>query len=195
MNHEFFASDVGDERDESPPADPEPEGDLDSRFTDLYECLRGIALRSLANERINHTLQATALVHEAWLRLSAAGDEPWLEKRAFVGICSRVLRQVLVDHARRRAASKRGGNWGRISLHDVAVGEEEDPRDVLALDDALTRFAVHHARAARVVELRFFGGLDLEETAKCLSVSPRSVTGDWQFARAWLARSLEEEEA
>jgi RNA polymerase sigma factor (TIGR02999 family) len=158
----------------------------------VYDDLRAIAAARLRGERSGHTLQPTALVHEAYLRLSEQRRRQWKERRQFFAVASRVMRQVLVDHARARQAAKRGGEATRIEV--TSLGEIPAPAevfDVLPLDEALTRLAALQPRLARVVELRFFGGLEVEETAALLDCSPRTVKRDWALARAWLVRELE----
>jgi RNA polymerase sigma factor (TIGR02999 family) len=160
----------------------------------VYEELRTIAAAQLRGERQEHTLQPTALVHEAYLRLSEQRRRQWKERRQFFAVASRLMRQVLVDHARARAAAKRGGEATRIEVTSLdALGEiAAAPQvfDVLPLDEALTRLAALQPRLAKVVELRFFGGLEVEETATLLDCSPRTVKRDWALARAWLIREL-----
>jgi RNA polymerase sigma-70 factor, ECF subfamily len=157
----------------------------------VYDDLRAIAAAKLRNERREHTLQPTALVHEAYLRLSEQRRRQWKERRQFFAVASRLMRQVLVDHARARSAAKRGGEATLIAV--TSLGEIAAPPevfDVLSLDEALTRLATLQPRLARVVELRFFGGLEVEETAALLDCSPRTVKRDWALARAWLVREL-----
>jgi RNA polymerase sigma-70 factor, ECF subfamily len=174
-----------------PAGQPPARGEaLDERTQSLYRTLRDLAAGSLARERAGHTLQPTALVHEAWLRLARDGTEAWGDEAQFLAAGARVLRQVLVDHARRRSAAKRGGDRLRVTLDELPAQSGAEALDVLALDEALERLAEQHPRAARVVELRFFAGLGGEEAARLLGISPRTVDGDWSFARAWLIRAL-----
>jgi RNA polymerase sigma-70 factor (ECF subfamily) len=166
-------------------------GAVTSLFDLLYRELRGLAVSAMRAERGNHTLQPTALVHEAFLRL--ADDTGSLEsRRHFFGVAASAMRRILVEHARARYAAKRGGHAPRVSIDDVAVAAPDtlDPVDLEALDAALTRLAAHDARQARVVELRYFAGLTVEETADVLAASPRTVKRDWQMARAWLRREM-----
>lgn len=150
--------------------------------------LRQLAAAHLRRERPDHTLQPTALVHEVYLRLVGASDVSWQDRSHFFGIAARLMRQILVDHARRRRAAKRGGLATRVTLDDdVAV---ERNLDVEALDEALARLAELDPRQGRVVELRFFGGLGVEETAEVLRISPTTVKREWRTARAWLYREL-----
>lgn len=155
----------------------------------VYDDLRRIARQRLRRERADHTLSATALVHEAYVRLLGQRAAEWRSRTHFFALSSQLMRRILVDHARRRAA--RGGA-GRLSLTcDAALGAEH-PRDVdlLALDAALDELARHDARAARLVELRFFGGLSNDEAAQALNVSRATAERDWAFARAWLHARL-----
>jgi len=164
--------------------------ELDAQLEELYGCLRELAGRWLARERPGHTLQPTALVHEAWLRLADADPASWPDRAQFAAACARTLRRVLVDHARTRGAQKRGEGQGRVTLVDLVGGEGEQLVDVLDIDACLERLAGDHPRPARVVELRFFAGLSIAEVAQLLEVSPRTVDSDWQFARAHLIRDL-----
>jgi RNA polymerase sigma factor (TIGR02999 family) len=152
----------------------------------LYDELRSMAARQLRGEAPGHTLQPTALVHEVYLRL-ARGREPGASDRAhLLAIAARVMRQVLVNHALARRTARRGGDRLRIGLDAAVDLFEERCRDLVALDEALTRLGEEHPRAARVVELRFFGGLTMEETAAALEASVRTVERDWTMARCWL---------
>jgi RNA polymerase sigma-70 factor, ECF subfamily len=155
----------------------------------IYQELRRQAARSLRRERRDHTLPATAIVHETYLRLVGDGS-PWVDRAHFFGVAARVMRQVLVDHARRRGAAKRGGSWSRVSVEGMGVAPpaRESELDVVVLDQALGELAALDPGKARVVELRFFGGLSLEETAETLGVSASTVTREWRMARAWLRR-------
>ncbi|MEZ4586642.1 MAG: sigma-70 family RNA polymerase sigma factor [Gemmatimonadales bacterium] len=156
----------------------------------IYSELHGIAERQMRNEREGHTLQPTALVHEAFLKLvdQRAG---WQNRAQFFGVAAQVMRRILVDHARRRRAQKRGGGEVQVTLDDVAadVGSPAS-LDLVLLDDALNKLAALDARQAKVVELRFFAGLSVEEAAEALGTSPATVKRDWQFAKAWLKREL-----
>jgi RNA polymerase sigma factor (TIGR02999 family) len=162
----------------------------DPEFDELYQSLRAIAGRALRRERRSHTLQATALVHEAWIKLSAE-DSVFSDRQRFMEQAARAVRQVLVDHARRRAASRRGGAHRRVTLTTSAFAAPEPAVDLLDLDGAMKSLAELHPRQAAVIELRFFGGFSGTEAASVLGVSPRTVDGDWHAARAWLARELE----
>lgn len=157
----------------------------------VYAELHRQAARALRREGNEHTLQATALVHEAYLRLVDQRRVEWRNRAQFFGIAAEVMRRVLVDHARARLASKRGGGMQRLSLDEIGdVSNAGGDTDVLALHDALERLALLDADQARLVELRYFGGLNIEETADALGVSPATVKREWTLARAWLRREL-----
>jgi RNA polymerase sigma factor (TIGR02999 family) len=158
----------------------------------VYEELRQRAARYLRRERPGHTLQTTALIHEAYLRLVDAKDVQWQGRAHFFAIAANLMRRILVDHARRRNADKRGGSFIRVPLDEavaVAVAKEVDV-DLLAIDEALDRLAAIDPQQARVIELRFFSGLSVEETAEALGVSLKTVKRDWSMARAWLRREI-----
>ena len=155
----------------------------------VYQQLRRRAAAYLRRERLNHTLQATALVHEAYLRLVDQKQAAWRNRAQFFGVASQMMRRILVDHARRRKMDKRSGRWVRVSLGDRA-GAADPGFDVLLLDTLLDKLAAFDPRKSRVVELRYFGGLTLEETAHVLTVSPTTVDREWRAARAWLHAEL-----
>ncbi|MCC6163018.1 MAG: sigma-70 family RNA polymerase sigma factor [Acidobacteria bacterium] len=159
-------------------------------FPRLYEELRRLAASALRRERAGHTLQPTALVHEAFLRLANSADVPWDSRDHFVAIAGRVMRQVLVDHARRKHAAKRSTGAVRVPLDDVDVPAATVDVDLVALDAAIVKLATFDPRQARIVELRFFAGLSVPETAALIGASERTVKRDWQIARAWLTREL-----
>lgn len=163
---------------------------LDRLLPRVYDELRRMARARLQRERPDHTLAATDLVHEAFLKMVPAGQVNWQNRAHFFAIASRAMRNVLVDHAVRRAAAKRGGGAQTVTLQDEGGASETSLEDLIALGDALERLERLDARQARVVECRFFGGLSLEETAEALNVSPATVSRDWTFARAWLHREL-----
>jgi RNA polymerase sigma factor (TIGR02999 family) len=172
------------------------DGDVSRRLFELvYEELRRLAGSLMRRERREHTLQPTALVHEAFLRLVGATDVAWQDRAHFMGIAARAMRQILVDHARRHGAVKRGGGMQRVTLTGAEPVAPHDAVEILELNDALERFAILDPRAARVLELRVFGGLTVQETAHLLEVSPRTVDGDWAVARMWLTRKLQSESA
>jgi RNA polymerase sigma factor (TIGR02999 family) len=190
---------------EAPPMEPSPaevtrllgeyrrgdRGALERLLPLVYRELRRIAAGALRAERSGHTLQPTALVHEAYLRLADQKDVRWQNRAHFLGCAAQVMRHVLVDAARARRAGKRGGDAARVTLTDaLGVAAEARGLDVVALDDALRALAALDARQARVVELRYFGGLSIGEAAEVLGVSPATVSADWAVARTWLRREL-----
>lgn len=158
----------------------------------FYGELRAIAGRLLAAERRDHTLQPTALVHEAWLRLATSSPLPEVPRADQLALAGRVLRQVLIDHHRARGAAKRGGGKVRVELDRERAGDEATLIDFEALHAALERLRATHARQAEVVLLRIFGGLTMDDIASSLGVSKRTAEGDWTVARAWLLRELAE---
>jgi len=163
--------------------------DADALAPLVYDELRKIAAAYMRRERPGQTLQATALVHEAYMRLANAG-QPWHDKKHFVGIAARSMRQILVERARARGAQKRWAGLNRVSLTD-SLAVATDPETMLpALDEALTRLEAIDAEQARIVELRFFAGLSIEETAEAIGVSPATLKRRWSLARAWLFREL-----
>ena len=164
------------------------------RLTPLVEAeLRRLARGYMRRERRGHTLQTTALVNEAFLRLTDARSIGWQDRAHFVGIAARLMRRVLVDYARARGYRKRGGEACRVTLDEGLVASPEPQLDVVALDRALEALAAVDARKSRVIELRFFGGLSVEETATVLHVSSDTVKRDWRLAKLWLLRELEGE--
>jgi RNA polymerase sigma-70 factor, ECF subfamily len=159
-------------------------------FADVYTELRAVAAGYLRRERKDHTLRPTALVHEVYLKLVDQTRVAWRSQAHFLAIASQAMRRILVDHARRRAATKRGGNRRRIALDDnLAVAANRD-EDVLELDAALTKLTKLDGRQANMIELRFFGGLSIAEVAKVTGISKRSVEREWTMVRAWLRREL-----
>jgi RNA polymerase sigma factor (TIGR02999 family) len=156
----------------------------------LYSELRRLASYYLQRERSNHTLQATALVHEAYLRLVDQNEGGWANRNQFMAVASQLMRRILVDYSRRHSSAKRGGNAEKVYLEESAVVSKGRAADVVELDDALTRLAELDPEQARLVEMRFFGGLSIEETAGVLGVSPATVKRNWSVAKAWLAREL-----
>lgn len=165
--------------------------DITPRLAELlYPELRALARRLMRAERRDHTLQPTAVVNEVFVRLVDQAGIDWQDRAHFVGIAARLMRQVLVDHARRRHAAKRGAAGERVTLDDAMIASTATAFDVLALDELLTRLATLDARHARVAELRVFGGLTTREIATHLGVSTRTIDGDWAVARMWLAREL-----
>lgn len=159
----------------------------------VYDELRALAQSFLMRERAGHTLEATALVNEAYLRLVDQNNADWQDRTHFFCMAAEMIRRILVDHARARATAKRGGGRQRLTLSEgveLVPDEDEDGIDILALEEAMNKLTEHNERQARVVELRFFGGLTVEETASVLNVSERTVKADWRFARAWLRRVI-----
>ena len=162
----------------------------------VHNELHRMALRYLAGERRDISLQATALVNEVCLRLLGWDQVRWKNRGHFFGVSAQMMRRVLVDIARRRRAERRGGAAViRVPIEDVDIADQQPDADLVALDEALERLASADPRKARVVELRFFGGLSMEETAQALNVSVRTVHNDWAFARAWLYRALRSADA
>lgn len=160
----------------------------------VYGQLRAIAQQRMADERRGHTLQATALVHEAYVRLLGRDGVEWAGRGHFFRAAAEAMRKILIDHARARNADKRGGGRKALSIVNVAdLAEDEDPAGFLALDEAMVRLEGADEQAAEVVRLRFYAGLSVEETADALGVSPRTVRRDWAFARAWLRETLQRE--
>src|SRR6266516_1060254 len=152
----------------------------------VYDELRRLAAAYMRRERKDHTLQTTALVHEACLRLIGQRDTAWQNRAHFVGVAAQMMRRVLVDHARAHLCRRRGGPQQRVSLDDVCISPRTHSADLVALDEALTRLAQTDARQAQSVELRFFGGLHNDETASTLGISTKTVNRDWLVAQAWL---------
>lgn len=162
----------------------------------VYEELKAIAIQRLRGERPDHTLQPTALVHEAFLRLVDQTRVQWQNRAHFCAVAANMMRRILVDHARGRAAEKRGAGRHKTPLLDtIGLARERNPVDIVALDDVLQELARLNERHARVVELRFFGGLNVEETAHTLGVSTATVKNDWRAARAWLLTQLTDHDA
>ena len=155
----------------------------------VYKELRLAAHRCLRAERADHTLQSTELVHEAYMRLAGDRPLPTENRTHFVAVAAKLMRQILVDYARRRGAAKRGPQY-KVELDENLDLAQQQPVDVVALDDAMTRLAKRDAQQERIVELRFFGGLTVEETAAALEISPATVKRDWNMAKAWLMREM-----
>lgn len=156
----------------------------------VYADLRRIAGRYIRSEKEGHTLQATALVHEAYLRLIRDPDQTWVNRAHFFGIAGQIMRNLLVDHARTAARSKRGGGAAAVQLDSSLEVGAVDPDELVALDEALKRLSVVDARASRIVELRYFVGLSNEEVAEVIGVSLKTVKRDWSAAKAWLRKEL-----
>ncbi len=156
----------------------------------VYGELRRLAHQYMRREKPGHTLQTSALVNEAYVRLVDQSKIQWESRAHFFGIAARLMRQILVDHARRQNFAKRGGGAIRVSLNEATNVAQEQSASVMALDDALNRLEKIDPRKSRIVELRFFGGMSIEETAEALKVSPGTVMRDWTFARAWLQKEM-----
>lgn len=156
----------------------------------VYDELRQLARRYLQRERADHTLQATGLVHEAYLRLVDETAATWQNRAHFFGVAAQLMRRILVDHARRHRAEKRGGAWDKIALDEALTPAPTPAVDLVALDDALNDLVTFDPRQSRIVELRFFGGLTNEEIGEVLGVSPRTVKREWRMAKAWLRREI-----
>ena len=163
---------------------------LDQLMPIVYDELRRQAARYLRREQAGHTLQTTALIHEAYVRLVDQRNMQWQNRAHFFGIAAQMMRRILVDHARSKKRVKRGGSEIRVSLDDVNVAAKGQDLDVVALDEALDRLAQIDEQQSRVVELRFFSGLSVEETAEVMGISKSTVKRDWSMAKAWLHREL-----
>jgi RNA polymerase sigma-70 factor, ECF subfamily len=155
--------------------------------------LHRLAHRYMAREKPGHTLQTTALVNEVYLRLVNVPEVSWQDRAHFFAISARMMRRILTDFARSRNYLKRGGDAVQVSLDEALVVSAGRDRDIVALDDALSQLSVLYARQSQVVELRFYGGLGVEETAEVLKISPETVKRDWKFARAWLLHEMKGE--
>ena len=158
----------------------------------VYDELRAMAAGFLRSERAGHTLQPTALVHEAFLKLVDQDRVEWQGRAHFFGIAAQAMRRILVDHARRRASAKRGGGWQRVTIDEALQLPATPEVEILELDEALEKLAVEDERAAKVVELKVFAGMTRDEIAHVVGVSPRTVDDDWALAKMWLRRELEE---
>jgi len=169
------------------------EGDreaLEALMPLVYDELRRLAHHYLRQERSDHTLQSTALVHEAYLRLAGQNAPQWQNRAHFFGIAAHIMRQILVEYARGRGAAKRGGSACRVSLDETIALPDQMDVDIVELDRALTGLAELDAQQSRIVELRFFAGLTIEDTSEVLGISPATVKRDWVTARAWLFRAM-----
>ena len=167
-----------------------PPPPTDEALASVYDELRRLAAFYLRHERSGHTLQPTALVHEVYLRLCQHGEIKWQDKSHFFSVAAPLMRHILVDYSRKRHAAKRGGEAQRISLDHAVLPIIERTADIVALDEALNGLAAIDPQQARIVELRFFSGLSIEETAGVVGLSPSTVKRDWNIAKAWLAREL-----
>jgi len=178
------------QHDKGDPDVKEPRGPSLALETTTYEALHQVAGRAMRNERAGHTLQATALANEAYLALVKQRNVSEGNRQQVIALGAQMMRRVLIDHARAKGRLKRGGDFGRVTLHDGAALGGGDAVELLALDEAMVKLAQVDERQCRVVELRFFGGLGNQEIADELNVSRRTVDGDWRIARAWLRREL-----
>ncbi len=156
----------------------------------VYDELRRLAQRHMRRERSGHTLQTTALIHEAYLRLIDQKEALWQNRAHFFAVAATLMRRILVDHARARHYQKRGGGAQQVTFDEALEVSDERAAEVIALDEALTALAEFDERKSRMVELRFFGGLSIEETAEVLGVSPGTVMRDWTLAKTWLQRTI-----
>lgn len=163
---------------------------LDALIPLVYEELRRLAQHYLQQERSDHTLQSTALVHEAYVRLVRQDLPQWQNRAHFFGVAAQLMRQILVDHARHRQAAKRGGDACRVTLDEGLLQARETEIDVILLDDALKGLAALDPQQSRIVELRFFAGLTIDDTSEVMGISPATVSRDWTSARAWLYREI-----
>jgi len=183
---------VGQSPDEAKEADPSAL----NRLTELlYEELHRLARRHMLGQRRGHTLRTTDLVNEAYLKLAHLKEREWDDRIHFLSVASRAMRSVLVDYARKRRYAKRGGDRVRVSIGDAGLVSEQPVAEVLAIDEALGRLSGLDPRKSQIVELRFFGGLSIEETAAVVALSPRTVKREWERARAWLRRELRQGQA
>ena len=165
---------------------------LDKLFPLVHSELRRIAQRQMSQERPGHTLQATALVNEAYLKLAGQQGFDWQNRAHFFAVCAQVMRHILIDHARAHARDKRGGGAIQVSLNDALVVADDQAAHFIALDEALRVLERLDPQKGKIVELRYFGGLSIEEVAEVLNVSPRTVRREWQRAKAWLYRMMTE---
>ena len=163
---------------------------LDALLPVVYEELRKQAARYLRRERPGHTLQTTALIHEAYMKLVDQKNVHWQNRAHFFGIAAQLMRRILVDHARTKKRAKRGGSNIRVSFNDANVPAPSQNFDIVAVDEALARLSEIDEQQSRIVELRFFSGLTVEETAEVLAISPATVKRDWSMAKAWLHREI-----
>ncbi len=169
--------------------------DLDALMAAIYDDLRRLAISQMRSERDDHTLQPTALVHEAYLRLIDQRSTEWKDRVHFFAVAARIIRRILVDHARERHALKRGGSAERVAIEALDHAATRDGVDLMLLDDALSQLAELDTTQAQIVELRYFGGLTIEEIAETLGIGKRSVDRHWQAAKAWLCFRLGGESA
>jgi len=165
---------------------------LDKLVPVVYQELRRLAAYYMRRERPGHTLQTSALVNEAYMRLVDYSQMRWQSRAHFFAVAAQAMRRILVEHARKRHFAKRGGGAVKVSLDEAAIVSQEQAADLVALDDALTSLEAMDERKARIVELRYIGGLNIEETAEVLAISPATVQREWRAAKAWLYREIKE---
>ena len=165
---------------------------LDRLVPLVYDELRRLARHFMRREREGHTLQTTALVNEAYLRLIDQRSVRWQNRAHFFAIAAQLMRRILVDHARSRRYAKRGGDARQVSFDEAAIVSRERSAELVAIDDALTDLAAHDPRKSQIVELRFFGGLNIKETAEVMGISPTTVQREWRSAKAWLYQAIRE---
>jgi RNA polymerase sigma factor (TIGR02999 family) len=170
------------------------EGALEKLFPLVQPELHRLAHHYMSRERAGHTLQTTALLNEAYLRLVENTQPPWQNRTHFVAATAQLMRRIMVDHARQHQSLKRGGGALRVTLDEAAWVTETRSKELLAVDEALEKLAAQDLRKSQIVELRYFGGLTIEETAEFLKLSSRTVRREWTMAKAWLCRALNEEE-
>lgn len=156
----------------------------------VYEELRALARRYMADEQSAHTLQTTALIHEAYLRLAGHSEPAWESRAHFFRVAARAMRRVLIDHARQQRGPRKGGDARRVPFDDEVLAVNDSMVDLLELEDALEKLSALDGQLAQIVELRFFGGLTVEEVARMLKISPRTVKRDWRLAKSWLHRAM-----
>jgi RNA polymerase sigma factor (TIGR02999 family) len=175
------------------PIPPNVPADLAKLLPEVYDQLRALARARMAQENPGNTLQATALVHEVFVRLDHQGDGKFANKAHFFAIAAEAMRRILIEHARAKGRIKRGGSATRIPLNLLDLATEQDPDQILSLDDAMQRLEQESPDVAAIVRLRFYAGLSVEETAETLGISARTVNREWTYARAWLYRALGQE--
>ena len=168
------------------------EGAASKLIPAVYDELRRLAGSYMRRERVDHTLQATALVHEAYLKLVEQRSVNWQSRAHFFGVAAQLMRRILIDHARGHSRQKRGGDEQKVSLDEALIFSKQQADELLAVDDSLNQLAKIDPRQAKVVEMRFFGGLSIDEAAEVLGISPKTVKRDWSVAKAWLYADLKE---
>jgi RNA polymerase sigma factor (TIGR02999 family) len=173
--------------------DSAPESNASELLAVVYDELRRLAAQKMAHERPGQTLQPTALVHEAWLRLGSSAGRPWDSREHFFAAAAEAMRRILIDRARRRARIRHGGEWTRVDAEDIDLPIAQDGDKCLRVHEALDRLALVDARKAEVVKMRVFVGMEVQEIAEVLGLSEKSVQRDWVFSKAWLSRELQRE--